>query len=132
MMRKRRFRSRSVFNSKLLKGSLDEEPFAGMTNLFDLGVVFALGFMLALISYYSLSELDTKDSQEYTMIKNPGKPDMEVVIKKGKKLEKYRATKKNLSGQGVKLGTAYQLANGEVVYVPESESIKLEEKKQTK
>ncbi len=127
MRSKRRFKAHGAFKSKVLRGTLEEEPFAGLTNLFDLGVVFALGFMLALLSYHSLSELVTKD-QEFTMVKNPGKPDMEVVVKKeGKKLESYRVTQKGIAGQGIRLGIAYQLANGDVVYVPETNSAESEE-----
>lgn len=44
---------------------------------------------------------------------------MEIIKKKGLKIEKYRATSLELGGEGEKLGTAYRLKSGEVVYVPE-------------
>lgn len=55
------------------------------------------------------------------MIKNPGKDNMEIITKKGNKIEKYRADSKEEAGgsKGKKIGTAYQLDNGEIIYVPD-------------
>ena len=42
--------------------------------------------------------------------------------KKGKKIEKFKSEKGSNTGgkgQGKKLGTAYQLENGEIIYIPE-------------
>jgi len=97
----------------------EEDPLAGVANFFDLGIVFALGFMVALISYMGLPELLAKE--EVTLVKNPGTERMEVIRKKGKTIERYRVTESTLSGDGVRLGTAYRLPSGEVVYVPEGE-----------
>jgi len=94
-----------------------EDPLQGVANFFDLGVVFALGFMLALIAYMGLPEL--LQHQDVTIVKNPGTPQMEVIRREGEKLEHYRVSKATLTGDGVRLGTAYRLASGEVVYVPE-------------
>lgn len=105
-----------------------EEPLSGVANLFDAAMVFAVGLLLAVVTYYSLPELLSAQN-EVTLVKNPGKPNMEIIKKKGIKLEKYRMTLKDLGGEGVKLGTAYRLKSGEVVYVPESmkdESEKME------
>ena len=81
-------------------------------------MVFSVGLLLALVTYYSLPEL--LSMKEVTLVKNPGQADMEIIRKKGKKLERYRMTLRKLQGEGVRLGTAYRLANGEVVYVPDS------------
>jgi len=46
---------------------------------------------------------------------------MEMIIKKGEHLEKLQPTGSSLAGDGgQKLGTAYRLPSGEVVYVPET------------
>ncbi|HBA84686.1 MAG TPA: hypothetical protein DCZ95_11380 [Verrucomicrobia bacterium] len=95
----------------------DDDPLSGVANLFDLGVVFALGFMLALISYIGLPELVAR--QDMTLVKNPGTPQMEIIRKKGTKIERFRLSKDRLGGEGEKLGVAYRLKSGEVVYVPE-------------
>lgn len=93
------------------------EPLAMLANLFDAAFVFALAFLLALLTYHRLPELLLKE-QDITVIKKPGHPDMEITVKKGKKLEHYRATDQSTGGRGRKLGTAYQLDTGEVVYIP--------------
>ena len=95
----------------------DDDPLQGVANLFDLGIVFGLGFMLALISYLGMPQLLQKSN--VTVIKNPGTEEMEILHKKEGKLEHFRATPNSSGGEGIKLGTAYRLKSGEVVYVPE-------------
>ena len=94
----------------------DSDPLNGVANFFDLGIVFALGFLLALFTYLGLPELMQRE--EMTLVKNPGTPEMEIIHKKGEELEHYRVTTDSLTGSGVRLGTAYRLQNGEVVYIP--------------
>ena len=52
-------------------------------------------------------------------MKNPGTPQMEVIHKKGVKVDRYRVSRDVASGEGERLGTAYRLPSGEVIYVPE-------------
>ncbi len=47
---------------------------------------------------------------------------MEVVQKDGRQIKVQRVTDKQLSGDGDRLGVAYKLADGRVIYVPESKS----------
>jgi hypothetical protein len=97
-----------------------DDPLAGVANFLDLGIVFAAGILLALVSYINLPELLT--NQEITVIKNPGTPEMEIIHKKGIKMEHYRVSREKMTGEGRRLGMAYRLKTGEVVYVPEDES----------
>ena len=99
----------------------EEDPLAGLANLFDLGMVFAVALLLAMVKSLSLSELLTK-TEEVTIVKNPGRPDMEIIRKKGIKLERLRLSTQEIGGEGERLGTAYRLKSGEVVYVPEKPS----------
>ena len=46
----------------------------------------------------------------------------EIIIKQGAHIKVQKVTDKTLSGQGTRLGTAYRLANGQVVYVPDEET----------
>lgn len=94
------------------------DPMRGVANLFDLAMVFALALMVALVLSLSPSLLDP--SAEVVTVVNPGTPQMEMIHKKGSKLERYRSSKQRAKGDGTKLGTAYRLDNGEVVYVPAS------------
>ena len=45
---------------------------------------------------------------------------MEVVIKDGQKIERYKASGEIGEGQGNKAGVAYRLKDGSMVYVPEA------------
>jgi len=97
----------------------EEDPLTGFANLFDIGIVFSLGFMVSLITYLGLPEL--LGNQDMVLVKNPGTDSMEMIIKKGEHLEKLQPTGSSLAGDGgQKLGTAYRLPSGEVVYVPET------------
>jgi hypothetical protein len=98
---------------------VEEDPASGLLNLFDVWIAFAAALLLALVGYFNVPELLNPKS-EIVVVKNPGKPDMEIIRRQGVKMERYRATSQQLSGEGQRLGTAYRLASGEVVYVPES------------
>jgi len=56
------------------------------------------------------------------MVKNPGKDNMQIIIKKGKEIKVMNMTKEILGGEGKKIGTAYRLKDGTIIYVPENES----------
>ena len=56
------------------------------------------------------------------MVKNTGKENMEIITKEGEKINKYTPSEdqSNKSGKkGKKVGIAYELENGEIIYVPE-------------
>jgi hypothetical protein len=97
---------------------MDEDPGAGLLNLFDVWIAFAVALLLAMVSYMRMPELFGRS--DITVIKNPGSPSMEIIEKKGEQIKHYRATSQQLTGQGERLGTAYRLSNGEVVYVPDN------------
>ncbi len=81
-------------------------------------MVFAVALLMALVVHFQLPEL-LASPQDITIVRNPGKSNMEIIRRKGKRLDHYRMTTQTLGGQGEKLGTAYRLKTGEVVYVPE-------------
>lgn len=90
--------------------------------MFDASMVLVVAVLLALVGKSSLYEVAARLSQQdVTIIANPGKPDMEMIIKRGKKIEKLKATGDQGRGVGQRLGTAYRLESGEVIYVPEGE-----------
>ena len=98
-------------------GDIDDDPLSGMANLFDLSMVFAVALMVAAVTSMRMTELFTQE--DVTMVKNPGKEDMEIIVKKGKKIERYKGSKSTGEGKGKKIGVAYELENGDVIYIPE-------------
>ena len=105
---------------RLLSASAeDNDPVAMLTNLFDVAMVFAVALMVAMVVKFNMTEIFSKE--DYTMVKNPGKDNMEIIMKKGEKIERYTPSKDASSSQqkGRKVGVAYQLESGEIIYIPE-------------
>jgi len=96
-----------------------EDPLTGVANLFDLSVVFIVSLILSLFSLYQLLDLFNPQS-EFTMIRKTKEAKLEILEKKGKEVKIKRVTDRELEGEGIRLGTAYQLKDGSVVYVPEN------------
>lgn len=104
----------------LLRKKEDNDPMSVVGNLFDVAMVFAVALMVALVSRYSMTELFSQE--DFTMVKNPGKENMEIITKEGEKINKYTPSEEQnrKNGQkGKKVGIAYELENGEIIYVPE-------------
>jgi len=104
-------------------GLSDNDPMSGVANLFDVGLVFIVGLIIALFGSYHLDDLLKEDSQ-VTITKQSATGEMEIIIKDGKKIEAMKVSREQAQGRGQRLGTAYQLENGSMVYVPESEGQK--------
>ena len=84
-----------------------------------MSVVFIVGLMISLFSIYRMRDLIDPDS-EVTMVKTNAQGESEVIIKKGTEIEAYKVTGEQLAGDGERLGTAYRLANGQIIYVPDN------------
>ena len=97
----------------------EEDPMNGVANLFDAAMVFAIALLLALVISYNIPELLTPEAR-VTIVKNPGDPNMQIIIKDMDQIQILNMTDKVAGGQGTKMGTAYRLENGMVVYVPEN------------
>lgn len=95
-----------------------EDPISGVANLFDASVVFIVSMMIALFMAYNMLDLLDPKS-EMTIVKKTADGKIEMVVKKGKEIKATKVTDKRLSGEGTRLGTAWQLKDGKVVYVPE-------------
>ncbi|MBR7157047.1 MAG: DUF2149 domain-containing protein [Bacteroidales bacterium] len=106
---------------RLLRGGEDDDPMSVVSNLFDVAMVFAVALMVALVSRYNMTEMFSKE--DFTMVKNPGKENMEIITKEGEKINRYTPSEdqSNQNGKkGKRVGVAYQLENGEIIYVPEN------------
>lgn len=105
---------------RILNKAEDDDPLAVLTNLFDVAMVFAVALMVALVTRFDMTEMFSQE--DFTMVKNPGTEQMEIITKKGDKIEKYTPSdsrENDKSSRGKRVGAAYQLENGEVIYVPE-------------
>lgn len=105
---------------RLLRKEEDSDPMSVVSNLFDVAMVFAVALMVALVSRYNMTEMFSQE--DFTMVKNPGKENMEIITKEGQKINKYTPSESQdtKSGKkGKKVGIAYELDNGEIIYVPE-------------
>ena len=105
---------------RLLNKEEDNDPMSVVSNLFDVAMVFAVALMVALVTRYNMTEMLSQE--DFTMVKNPGKENMEIITKEGEKINRYTPseTQDPKSGKrGKKVGVAYELENGEIIYVPE-------------
>jgi hypothetical protein len=96
----------------------EEDPLAGIANLFDVSIVFIVGLMISLFSVYRMNDLMDAKS-EVTMVKTNAQGEREIIVKKGTAITAYKVSGKTTAGDGERLGTAYRLANGQIIYVPE-------------
>lgn len=112
----RKLRTKTAVRDPLMQA---EDPMSGVANLFDCSVVFIVALILALFSVYHLQDLFSEKSS-FSMIKhNEKNQEMEIITKKGKTIKAVKLTKESVQGRGERLGIAYKLEDGTMVYVPE-------------
>lgn len=100
---------------KLLDEDESINPALSVVNLVDVFLVLVAALLIAIAQ----NPMNPFLEEDVTVIKNAGKPNMEMVIKKGEKIETYKSSGEIGSGDGVKAGIAYRMADGSIVYVPE-------------
>ena len=92
----------------------DDDPGGGLINLIDVWIAFSVALLLALFSYMKNNPPQSPAADQ------AGTPaPLTEALKNPQKTPHFRPVNTPLSGQGTRLGTAYQLENGEVVYVPD-------------
>ena len=64
--------------SKFLKEE-DTDPLSVVVNLFDVAMVFAVALMVAMVMHMNMTEVFTQE--DFTIVKNPGKDNMEIIRK---------------------------------------------------
>lgn len=108
--------------SILRRGDADGggDPMSVVSNLFDIAMVFAVALMVALVSRYNMTEMFSQE--DFTMVKNPGKENMEIITKEGGKVKRYTPSADDdpsTQSKGRRVGVAYELPSGDIIYVPE-------------
>lgn len=101
-----------------------ENPLTGVANLFDASIVFAVGLMVALVQAFSMTQLLDPNSEFTLTRRNAATGEVEIVEKVGKTIKVRQVTQEKGAGQGTRLGVAYQLPDGSVIYVPEDSKAK--------
>ena len=103
----------------LLRNTEEDDPMSVVGNLFDVAMVFAVALMVALVTRYNMTEMFSKE--DFTIVKNPGQENMEIITKEGEKINRYTPSENQESSgtMGRRVGVAYELENGEIIYVPE-------------
>jgi len=100
---------------RLLDDDESLNPLLSLVNLVDVFLVIIAALMITI----AVNPLNPFSSENVTVIKNEGKENMEIIIKDGKKITKYKASGKIGEGEGEKAGVAYKMKDGSMIYVPE-------------
>jgi hypothetical protein len=85
------------------------DPLDGLVNLFDLGIVLSVAFLLAALSSLHLSQTITK-----TGLRAPAQA---IVVKPGQKVAPLPQPGGKTIGRGTPAGTVYRLTDGRLIYV---------------
>ncbi len=101
---------------KLLHEAETDDPILSVVNLID---IFLVVIAALLITVAQNPLINPFNKQDVTVITDPGKPSMEIMVKKGEKVERFKASGAIGSGDGEKAGVAYKMKDGSIVYVPE-------------
>lgn len=102
---------------RLLDDIEDDNPMHSVINLIDVFLVV----IAALLIMVAQNPLNPFSDDDVTVIKNPGKSNMQMIIKKGKEIKTYESTGNIGKGDGVMAGTAYKMKDGSFVYVKSEE-----------
>lgn len=99
----------------ILEDEENDDPILSVVNIIDVFLVIIAVLLIAVLE----NPLNPFATQDVVVIKNPGQPTMEMLVKEGKELKQYKSSGQIGEGQGAKAGTAYRLKDGSMIYVPE-------------
>ena len=90
------------------------DPLDGLVNLFDLGIVLAVAFLLAALSSLKLSDLLTEEN--VTVVRSSQGSET-VIVKKGDRVQSVELNGRRVVGEGRRIGSVYRLEDGRTVFV---------------
>lgn len=93
----------------------DDDPMLSAVNLVDVFLVLVVALLTAVAA-----QTQTNAQDKVTIIRNPGQPNMEVVVRENGKEIKFKGAGSAGAGEGQRAGVAYKLKDGNIVYVPEA------------
>lgn len=86
------------------------DPLDGLVNLFDLGIVLSVAFLLAALSSLHLGGAITSHGLR-------AQPLRQIVLKPGQTVAPLPKPGARTIGRGTQAGVVYRLSNGQLVYV---------------
>ena len=90
------------------------DPLDGLVNLFDLGIVLAVAFLLAALQSVNLTDLLTKTN--VTVLRSDASGQT-IIVKEGETIKTIRLSEKAVTGTGKPVGQVYRLGDGRLVLV---------------
>ena len=93
------------------------DPLDGLVNLFDLGIVLSVAFLLAALSSLHLSGAITSHGLHATTPK-------QIKLRPGQTVAPLPTPGQRTIGRGRQTGVVYRLSNGQLVYVQNAPSPK--------
>ena len=90
------------------------DPLDGLVNMFDVGLVLAVGFLLAALQSVNLSSLLT--AKDVTVVTRAGGKDT-ITVRRGDHIKSLEVQGGRVAGQGERVGEVYRLPDGRLVYV---------------
>ncbi len=101
---------------KLLDEDEELNPMQSAANMVDVFLVVIAALLIAIAQ----NPLNPFPADDVTVIKNAGQADMEIIMKKGEKIEHYKSSGDIGQGEGARAGVAYRMQDGSMIYVPEN------------
>ncbi len=96
------------------RGDRGGDPLDGLVNLFDLGIVLAVAFLLAALQSVNLTDLLTQSN--VTVLRT--EPNSQtLIVKEGDQIRTVKLSKDTVTGSGRRVGEVFRLADGRLVYV---------------
>ncbi len=85
------------------------DPLDGLVNMFDIGIVLSLGFLLAALSSLQLSKALTDRTLE--------RPKDQITVPKDAQVKQAPSSDRKVVGEGTQVGQVYRLRDGRLIYV---------------
>jgi hypothetical protein len=95
-----------------------DDPMNSIANLLDIFLVFIVAMMISFLSAFQLQDLLAPDSS-VTVMKQSAEGEVTLITKQATKIEAVKMTRSEAEGKGVRLGVAYRLEDGSLVYMPD-------------
>ena len=93
------------------------DPLDGLVNLFDLGIVLSVAFLLAALSSLHLGGVITRHGLRASTVR-------EITVAPGQTVAPLPKPGTRTIGRGVQTGVVYRLANGQLAYVQQPPAAK--------